>query len=632
MRWGYKDQLSLLERGGVTTTYNEQLGTWEATDSEGLTESQLIEQYREKTNRLNAISGVYQRADRIVTGQDLIVNVIDDKEMKAPASTTGKTISFNASYIPDLEGDSIVMLHGLNYHEVAHVLFSPRAGSELARYVKDNKYSRAFFILEEARAEKLLIAKYSVTRMFLEATIMKTLIEPADDIGGYFPLITGRTYLPLELRQAVVDRAVATLGKDIVTRLHKIIHEYRNLAFPTDFDKAKELVQRMAEIVGTDEEIPTSKAWDIREQILKEGRPANAQSQKHLQDREKDYEAETIGDNESKDGAGIGDGAGVGVPDKHATYDGADNDFNNPLAELLNERLEQIKNDRLVKREISDTRKAILGSDFMKLSMKNTDFISKAVDSTSQVMARRFSQELQQLVLDQDPKWDTERPYGKLIPKRTMNPDVNNIGRVFDRWSIGNDNTEIEAVILLDNSSSMGRSMTTVCESAWILKRAIESVQGSVTIYSFNHESKLLYGNKDRANASEFRYVYSSGNTNPIRGLMEAERLMNSTKKPIKLLFIVTDGEWDKSEACDSIISSMKESGVYTSVIYIEDNYDRLLDLMNSNNITEREYAQDRLKRYRHGADLFRAVGQPRDMLAVAQTLVKELVTHERSA
>ena len=93
MRWGYKDQLSLLERGGVTTTYNEQLGTWEATDSEGLTESQLIEQYREKTNRLNAISGVYQRADRIVTGQDLIVNVIDDKEMKAPASTTGKTIS-----------------------------------------------------------------------------------------------------------------------------------------------------------------------------------------------------------------------------------------------------------------------------------------------------------------------------------------------------------------------------------------------------------------------------------------------------------------------------------------------------------------------------------------------------------
>ena len=645
----YRDKLSILEGGyGVTGhAFNEVTGQWEYLDEDGKTASQVLAEYQEHANRLNAISGVYQRADRIITGQDVIVEAVSDPKMNSQASNSGRNIKFNIDMIDTLDTDSIIALHGLNYHEVSHLLFSPRAGSDLARYVKDNNFKRAFFMLEDMRAENLLVTKYPIVSKFLEASVMRYLLEDITNAGEYFPLITGRKYLPLELRQFIADRALETMDNDKVKELHSVIHEYRTLVFPRDFDKAKELITRMANVVGRDGS-GCFPQWESSEDFMKEGRPLNTKEQERLQDRDKskDIETESLegergnpNDNQDIDGNGNNHkGYGQGGANENTILKGNDttlDDSISALAEYLTDRMDDIREDKFVKREVADTRKAIIGSDEMKLSMKDTAYTPMPIQPSAQSIARKFSQELQQLVLDQDPQWETERPYGKLVPKRTMTPDINAIGRVFDRWNIGNENTEIEAVILLDNSSSMHGLMQTVCESAWVLKRGIEAIHGKATIYSFNHESKLLYSSADRAKPNELRYVYASGNTNPIRALVEAERLLTTTRKPIKLLFVVTDGEWAMDNECNSIIKNMNDNGVITSLVFLNDSRyyeDITTELRNTTDPERLEYFKERLVRIAHGVKIFNAVAQTKDILTVGKSLVKEVVSERRIA
>ena len=630
----YRDELSILEGARAPMTFNEATSEWGYADFQGRTAEQILADYQEKASRLNAISGVYQRADRIITGEEIVVEVSRDQSMKEPASNSGKTITLNPNLIDTLDTDNIVALHGVNYHEVAHVLFSPRAGSNLAQYVRDNGLKRAFFILEEARAENLLVTKYPVTRLFLEATIMKYLLNDPESIGGFFPLITGRTYLPLEIRQAVVDKALQQFDKDMLIDFHKIIHEYRTLVFPRDFDKAKELSRRLAQYVGLDTEEPQKEEWNLDgHEFLKEGRPANTKEQETLQGRSKsknngveDIAGRVIEPHSSK---GVGGDSNQPTLDEDKEYTEEDK----AIADMLNKRMEEIKSDRFVEREVSDTRKAILGSDEVRVSMRATTYATVMPNPVSQSIARKFGQELERIVLEQDPAWDTERPYGKLIPKRTMSPDINNIGRVFDRWDIGNDNTEIESIIMVDNSGSMGSLMRSVCENAWIMKRGIEAIRGNVTVYSFESESRKLYDSNERAKPNEVRYVHAQGSTNPIRAFIEAERILTASKRPIKLLFIVTDGEWYMTNECNAIISNLNDLGVMTCLVYL-DEYKRVEAIMKQ----MKEAGEDEvsmknwLDSIRHGAKLFKAVAKPRDILDLATSLVKELVGHERVA
>jgi hypothetical protein len=228
------------------------------------------------------------------------------------------------------------------------------------------------------------------------------------------------------------------------------------------------------------------------------------------------------------------------------------------------------------------------------------------------------------MVRDSDPHWDRFLPSGKLNVTRTMTPDVNAIGQMFDVWDTGNENTDIEAVILLDNSGSMSYYMNEVCEKAWIIKRGIETIDGSVTVYNFHSYSELLYDKKDKAKPRQHRSVYATGSTNPMTALVEAERTLTNTDKHIKMLFIVTDGEWENTEECDSIIKRLNDKGVLTCVVFMGD-YEQIKSIMLSAKSGD-EYSSYAIKRLRHNAKVFKAVASPKDILELAVDIVKSKV------
>jgi len=613
------DELSALEDSrNLSARYNPDTNEFEYQDEWGRTREEILEDYQEQADKLNAVSAVYQRADRIITGEDITVSVVSDPNMNTTAMSNGKEIIFNSDLIEDLTTDSLISFNGLNYHEIAHVLFSPRAGSDLGKWARENKVINALNVLEEGRVEGLLTAKYPATKVFLEASTLDYVLKgDSKEWGEHFHLTTGRTYLPLELRQLIADKFIARHGIALAEEMHLLIHTYKAFAFPADFDKAKDIAVRMANIIGFDDPNEQNpKAPHTDRSLGTKGRPAGQKEQNQLQDKNKGEGSELEQLNAPAIGAG-----GKDSPE----YTGEDLDFTEEdakIAKVIEERLQEIRDDSDVKREVSETRKAIINSDETRSAMRNAIYRDQAPRTNSVALARRFGIQLERIAKDSEPHWDKFNSSGKLNVSRTMTPDVNAIGEMFDTWDTGNPATDIEAVILTDNSSSMGGRMTAVNENAWIIKRGIENIDGAVTVYTFNHESRLVYSRNEKAKGSNYRYVQSGGSTNPIRALIESQRLLGNSKKAIKIAFIVTDGEWEMSDECNSIIKEMNAKGILTCVVFIG-NYEYYRQIIEASNTGDKS-AKEQLQSIRHFAKVFKTVAKASDVLGVATELVKE--------
>ena len=611
-------------------------GSYYMTNAEGFTRDELMDEVTDEMNRLDSIGAVYQRADRIITGDsDIAVTIAHSKEMTEPSMTDGKDIILNGNLIDDVTDDTIIGLNGVNYHELAHVLFSPRSGSALGQYVTTNNMKRAFNVLEEGRIERLITTQYPTTTLTLEAMTNDFILrEHPSQWGNAFATTTGRMYLPLELRQTIADKFIAQYGLTLAQEVHAIVHEYRSLSFPTDFGRAKELVAQLTNLIGTDEQPEPQWVKGHGDRSLPEkGRPKSGKEQKSLQDRAQDGKSESLDNTNTIDREVDFGGNGV----SHAGINGEEykgenrnlTDEEQALQEQLEKRMKEIKNDKRISREINDTRKAIQGNSDTRTKLATANASEQRPSEKAVAYARKFGRELERIVRDNDPAWERYLPSGKLNISRTMNPDVNAIGEMFDVWDTGNENTEIEATILIDNSGSMWGLMETVCEQAWIIKRGIESIHGSVSVYSFNSESKIVYENNEKAKPNAYRYVGNTGWTNPYRALIEAERTLKASNKPNKLFFAITDGQWSDDVNCNAVIKRMKEAGILTVVVYLSNDSQGIHDLMLSARNGD-EQAKAYMTMLNHNADIFKAVSEPKHSLALANEIIKNTLNGKK--
>lgn len=601
---------------------------------------ELTEIYKEHIQKLNDVSVVYTKADSIITGDDITVSVTDDKAMETTAYNDGKKIVFNANLLEDLDDYTITSLHGFNYHEVAHVLYSPRAGSELGKWIIANKVKRAYNMLEDSRIERLITAKYPSTRLYLEACITDYMLKgDSDEWWNYFPLITGRKYLDIELRQEVATRFVNKAGEQVAEDIASIIHEYRTLVLPADKDKAMELISRFAKYTGLDEQgegegegaegeggegdSPTIKPMNAGvghsdRDIQNKGRLAGTQEQRRIQERAEQMERGS-GSEYFEKSLDVDD---VSNTDNPTNQQAETTESDREMRDRLNKKLEQIINHEQVKQGTSEVRKALDQNTEQNSLLGNSSYSIEEVGSVNKELAQRFAYEMETLRIENDPMWKLEVPTGRLNITRTMNANINDIDRLFDRWDIGNDNRDIEAVILVDNSGSMSYHMNRTLEAMWIIKRGIEAIDGRVTVYRFNDYSKLVYGADEPADPTTYRSVRSGGGTNPYEALHEAERILGTSDKGIKILFTVSDGAWSNETINNEIIQRMNENieGLVSVAVFIGDlrwyreNY-------------EPERYDEIIKSTRHNCQVFHTVAEPRDLIEVATKVVTSTMT-----
>ena len=581
------------------------------------------ERLEEHINKLQAVGAVYGRTDRILTAEPVEVRVEDDKEMDTTAYNDGKNIVFNAHLIEDIDDKTIISLNGFNYHEVGHILYTPRGGSEFGKTVKREQLGKAFNVLEDARIERLLIAKYPSVAPFMEASCLEYLLKgDSAEFGSYFPLFTGRKYLDIELRQEIADRFIKDFGAELAIRIASIVHEYRTLVYPRDFDRGLELLRAMADIVGREATnevngkpiIPNGNGGHTDREVQDKGRMKGDKEQKAQQDK--------ATNNESGDGAGnerLDDPADTNTDNDRSSTSfgskGKDEADDNVLRKDIQERLDNLSKNDEVQRTTKEVRKAINDNNERRSAIKQGAYSNQQVSAQVSASARAFGVALERVRIDNDPAWELEQPMGRLNIGRAMRADINDMDKVFDRWSEGNSNNDIDAIVLVDTSGSMSWQIQRTMESAWVIKRGIERINGRVSVYKFNHDSRLIYSATDKAQPTEYRYVNSSGGTNPYKALLEARRHLMNSKRGVRMLFIVTDGEWDMDEENNKVIADLTKDGVQTSVVY--------LGSLKGWGEFDREEYENRCKRYRHGAKHFREVEEPNQMVLVAKDIVK---------
>jgi hypothetical protein len=122
--------------------------------NDSMTHSELMELQQERKLRVETLSRIYEQTDRVITGDPIIVNVVDNGP--APAWSDGKSVTFNLDEIEDFDIEELTQLNGLNYHELSHLEYTPRKSSKLVEFVLDNNLMHAFNILEDQRIETLM--------------------------------------------------------------------------------------------------------------------------------------------------------------------------------------------------------------------------------------------------------------------------------------------------------------------------------------------------------------------------------------------------------------------------------------------------------------------------------------------
>ena len=613
--------------------------------------AERTQEEQERIVQLGALCRVYEQADRVLTGDPLIVNVMSDGP--APAWSDGAAIYINQKEINDMDLETLTQVTGLNYHELAHHFYTPRKGTELIKWVLTNNYMEATNILEDQRIETLLVARYPAVAPYLIGTVARWLGNSPEEIAGGYVLVRGRRYLPVEIRQTYRDEFIFP---ELIPAIMDIIDEYRLLAFPRDYKKAQVLIQRFNDEVlkpikgegmdmsggpngcgkrdpmvkgrpepgkmqerdskaaggmGKPESIYVPKPKSATNTNTKstesgtgEAGPAPESAAEALQMRELSQQAHD-GNSPVKAGTGHHDSKG-GVADDIKT--------------MLDDAINDVLNNKAVQQDIKSKQRVIVGGDGkFEESTRNGKFDLTDVPVDIMMSYRKFARELERLRDECEPAWVKETPTGKLNVQRVINGCE--IDEAFDRWEEGTDGADVEAVILVDRSGSMssGRNDMHASLACWTIKRALEAIEAPVTVYAFDDKNELAYKRNEKANRTRFKFIYGNGGTNPYSALISAEQLLMSSRKKNKMLFIITDGVFDTNKN-DEVISRINKRGILTAVTLICS--DRDFEYYNNNG-----YQEETL---RHGAEIFGRISSAKELLPFAKAVVTGAIKKRR--
>lgn len=571
--------------------------------------------------RLSRHASIYQTTDRILTNQDVDC-LFQKAESDMPAFNDGKQIVFNTKVIntKDMDSDDFLLnISGLNYHEVAHILWTPRQNSEFMKQVVESELLVAFNVLEDNRIETFMTQKYPSTIPFMLISMRKYFLTETNPL--LFAVIGGRTYLPQEIIDEAYHRFANHFGDSVAQRIAQIISIYRTLVLPNDKDRAFELIKEYAELLdvkgngenatktetrdtnadGTPmldmEGNPTSVKSERRipmsnnaksiakvstcasRQPAKTGRPEAGSKQEGI-DKPSDIQItegnpvpskgeadEPTNDPTNKGDNGVGDGSNEGASDEEVVNRTEDTPKPS-LIDMFDRHINKPQTQELINAELRRLRQTIknIGAKsptIMKWSARNLQPVSENM----RVIANQFATEIVRAEIDCDPHWNTEQKTGRLNVQKAMRADINDFDKVFDKWEFNDKGTDFESVILLDNSGSMGGAMVAVCESAWIIKKAFDTIQGSTSVLTFSSRSKRLFDASDRVSATHYPYVGADADTQPYDGLIEARRLFDNSQRPNKVLFILTDGAWTDYSKSNAEILKLKQQGVLVVVM-----------------------------------------------------------------
>jgi len=642
--------------------YDEAIEEWEL-DILGETRESLRSQAikaEEKKQRLERFTQFFGRVNSAFTFRKVIVTV-ENSPMEAPAWSGASTVTFNSRVIGDLnDAKSIAGIKGLDLHEISHILYTSREGSELFDYVKDNNYFMAYNALEDQRIETLFTSKYPSTIDWFTATILIHFVDNKEAFTNSYPLLRGRRYLPVDLR---AQSRNAYPEQDQIDEICAVVDEYRTLLFPADTEKGKELIARFNELLpkgngsgngsgnGEGGSVRPAGAGEEGDCVIRindpfghgkrpsEGLESSANSRpvppkKQEKDRDRSQQLDKEDDAQLAEQLKSKPVIDVDINDIDFDFDfdDADSDQDSDqdsdsdqssnsagdsagalIDTLIGDLLENILDSN--ETEINDILRQIGG--LPSLTTNNSkepeldSFHDLAPDANTFQASLSFGRELERLRSSFDPAWDRYESQGRLSAHRYLRGDE--LDTVFDQWNEGReDATEIECVIILDNSGSMnGHKASSAYKAMYAIKKALDRVNANTTVITFNDRANTLYRATDRA-GNTIRDAGTGGGTTADGAIKYATKLLAETEKPVRIFFAITDGEWSGDQKDNhETIKRMARAGVLTAFAYIPESTEPVeLNAQKS-----------------HYCEIASVVRNPFDLVYMAKSIVKYAIS-----
>lgn len=595
-----------------------------------------------KRQRLERFTQFFNRVNSAFSFRKVVVKV-EHSPLEAPAWSNSHEVTFNSRLIGELNTPrDVASIKGLNLHELSHVMFTSREGSELVDYVLENKLWQAFNALEDSRIETLFTTRYPSTIDWFTATIMIHFVENQEAFNRSYPLLCGRKYLPVAIRAKSRSEYLEPQNLDEIA---SIVDEYRTLIFPADTEKGKELIRRFNELlpkgdgtgsggtpVGFKQTNDPSQADVVirisdpfghgfrpNETIESSAtsRPLNPKQQQRVADKAKQDSAKSLNDDKNF-AEQIANKPVIDMTTEQfdsLNTNGGDS-ASDGLGELLEQTLNHILNDSDNLSEIREIINQISGRPTLESNDSKIPTLSRIgsmpTDVDTMNASHLFYRALDRLKAKFDPAWERYESSGRLNISRYVRGE--DFDTLFDQWNENIENaTSIECVILLDNSGSMsGSKATSAYKAMYAIKRAMDKIEARTSVFTFNSDVATLYRADERA-TQEIRDGGCTGGTNPHEALRIATKLLAETERPVRILFVITDGEWDYSDRDENhdMIERMAQAGVLTAFAYIPDG--------------ESEYALNADSM--HKCEVGAVVKNPMDLVGMANQLVHYAVT-----
>ena len=555
--------------------------------------------------KLAAYGQVFEKTDRIVSGKKLNVLVRDDAIPSGFAQvagwTDGEDISLNGALLLEQLADKgrdqdrvIAMVKGVNYHELAHCLFTPRIKLEkgdkptLSTKVqkesekqKDPMVWHAFNILEDQRAETLFVAKYRPSRHYFQAIALEYLLNDPALVPSQYPLIHHRLWIPSDTRSGIARMYDQRVGKKgHAQEVGRVIDDYVRLKFPKDNKQGLALVLEFRDLLKEDSLSQRvspdnhSGGGVVVKGDLQPGEQEKASKKiddmiADLSDLDEDAQG---GDGEEED-----DTEAVGGAEPKGDYQesGPSMDDITEILEEISEALDTLMEDEDFVDDITTTQEAVKDAEANipggvgKGRGGILNWVSKKPDVADTSAVQRILKDLESLRFELTGTWEHHTPSGKVNPYDFYTADAGELD-FFDRWIEGvEDQGGFEVVMLVDRSSSMNSaSMDQACRVSWVLKRALEEVDGEVTVMTYTDRTyHMLDQPTEKADKNVVRVARSEGGTNPKEAIYEAARLLDRSEKPNKLVVNVTDGGWGDVQVCDKAVLELNAMGIHTALV-----------------------------------------------------------------
>jgi uncharacterized protein YegL len=640
--------------------YHDAIEEWEL-DILGETRESLRSQAikaEEKKQRLERFTQFFGRVNSAFTFRKVTVTV-ENSTLDAPAWSGASTVTFNSRVIGDLnDAKSIAGIKGLDLHEISHILYTSREGSELFDYVRDNNYFMAYNALEDQRIETLFTAKYPSTIDWFTATILIHFVDNKEAFTNSYPLLRGRRYLPVELR---AQSRNTYPEQDQINEICAVVDEYRTLLFPADTEKGKELIARFNELLpkgdgkgsgsGEGGSVRPAGAGEEGDCVIRindpfghgkrpsEGlessatsRPVPPKKQEKDRDRsqqlDKEDDAELAEQLKSKPIIDV-DINDIDFGDEDLDQDSdedldQDSDSSQPsnsagdsAGDLVNTLIEDLLENILDSNEteINNILRQIGGLPSLATNNSKEPELDRFHDLTPDAntfqASLSFGRELERLKASFDPAWDKYESQGRLSAHRYLRGD--DLDSVFDQWNEGReDATEIECVILLDNSGSMsGHKASSAYKAMYAIKKALDRVSANTTVITFNDRANTLYRATDRV-GNTIRDAGVGGGTNATDAIQYATKLLAETEKPVRIFFAITDGDWSgNQDANHETIKRMARAGVLTAFAYIPESTEPV------------ELNADKS----HYCEIASVIRNPFDLVYMAKSIVKYAIS-----